>query len=115
MANPTSLNTSYVVTPGSNITVSVLFGNGQFGTSLLRVLRKIKIGDLDGFVMGSGTALRGKTASIKSIVTDVNDKTNNVSATYTIDGGPQPLQFVLESVVDNQGDSERFGVEISFV
>jgi hypothetical protein len=115
MANRTSFTTTYTVTPGNNVSITVVFGNGQFGTSILRVLKRIKIGDLDAFVMGKGSALRGRKATLKSIVTDVNDRTNNVSATYTLRGGPQPLEFTLEGVVDNEGDSERFGVEIAFV
>ena len=114
MANRTSFETEYVVKGDRDVTIDVTFGNGQFGTSVLRVDRKIlNIGELDEFVVGRGSTLRGHALGLKSIVTDVNDKTNKVSVSYVIDGGAQPLAFGLEGEVENEGDSERYNVVIN--
>lgn len=115
MAKRTSIEIRYAVKDSTDVKISVDFGNGQFGTSLLRVGTKSKIGDLSDFVVGKGAAVRGKKATIKSVVTDVNDKTNNVSASYTLSGGAQEQEFVLESVVDEEGGSERFSVIVQFI
>jgi hypothetical protein len=115
MAKKTSIETKYTVKDEKDVKISVTFGNGQFGTSSLRVGTKSKIGELSDFSLGKGAGIKGKKATIKSIVTDVNDKTNNVSATYTLSGGAQEQEFGLESVVEEEGDSERFSVVVQFV
>lgn len=113
MATHATLETEYVVKPDHNVTIDVVFGNGQFGTSVLRIDKKIlKIGELKAFPLGKGAALAGHSISLKSIVTDVNDKTNKVSVSYAMKGGAQPLTFGLDGEVENDGDSERFNIVV---
>jgi hypothetical protein len=52
---------------------------------------------------------------VKTVVTDVNDKTNRTSVTYGLEGGPRPAEFSLEGTVAEEGDSIIYRVTFDFV
>ena len=52
---------------------------------------------------------------MKTVVTDVNDKTNRTSVTYELKGGVQPAEFSLEGTVAEEGDSIIYRASFDFV
>jgi hypothetical protein len=109
------LETDYEVGDVS-VRISILIGDGQFGTSVMWVGERIfGPGDIEDVVLGTGPDLIGETLVIKSIVTDINDQTNHTSFTYDLDGGPAPARHVVEAIVDEEGDSVIYRTRIRFV
>ena len=103
-----ALNTVYELTTGE-VTVSVVIGEGQIGSSLVRVgPKEIAIGAVTKQKIGKGSALAGKALLIKTVVTDVNDQTNRLSVRYELQGGKADKVFDLESTVAEEGDSVVF-------
>lgn len=100
------------VTGGTTVLLSIQFGNGQMGMSRLKVDDELlSIGSFSSFPLQN---MSGKTLLIKSTVTDVNDQTDNVNATYLLSGGPQALEFGLDAVAEANGKSVDFNVEVKF-
>lgn len=103
-----ALNTVYEISSGE-VTVSVVIGEGQIGSSLVRLgTREITIGAVTKQKIGKGTALGGKELFIKTVVTDVSDQTNRLSVRYELKGGKANKVFDLESTVAEEGDSVVF-------
>lgn len=97
------------------VRISILIGDGQFGTSVMWIGERIfGPGDIANVVLGDGADLTGETLVIKSIVTDINDQTNHTSVTYDLDGGPVAANHVVEAVVDQEGDSVIYRTRIRF-
>jgi hypothetical protein len=72
-----NFTSSYAVQDESDVTLTVIVGDGQFGTSLVNVgTIAFPAGDVTNLSLGKGKDVRNKTLSIKSVVTDTNDKTN---------------------------------------
>ena len=85
---PVKLDATYHVGTG-NVKVSILVGNKQLGTSRARIGNKVlHTGDFDQFVVGKGGTLKGKKLALKTVVTDVNDRSNLTAVRYLIEGGP---------------------------
>ena len=112
-ARKTTLRTKYKVRSDAAVRITVVFGDGQKGSSSI-LGPPSRIGELTRWPLGTGAELRGKTVDVRSTVSDVNGKTNHVSATYTIEGGDEPLELRLESTVAREGATERFHVVVEF-
>ena len=99
------LNTTYEVAQG-NVTLTIIIGNAQLGSSLVKVNNEeIGRGQISDLSIGSGVIIAGKTLSIKSVVTDVNDKTNLTSIRYILKGGKADKEFDLNATVNEEGAS----------
>ncbi|QDU66396.1 hypothetical protein [Engelhardtia mirabilis] len=91
------------------VLLTVTIGNGQFGTSLVRLNSAEKCrGDIGDLELGKPGSLKGKKVRVKSVVTDVRDETNRLTVTYKLAGGAQDQTFVSTGVVENDGDSMLF-------
>jgi hypothetical protein len=112
-ARKTTLRAKYKVRDEADVRITVLFGDGQKGSSSILGTRS-RIGALKDWPLGVGAALRGKTVDVRSIVSDVNAKTSRLSATYIVVGGEEPLELHLESTIGKEGGTERFHVLIQF-
>jgi hypothetical protein len=112
-ARKTTLRTKYKVRGDADVQITVVFGDGQKGSSSI-LGPPSRIGELTRWPLGTGAELRGKTIDVRSTVSDVNAKTNHVSATYIIEGGDEPLELHLESTVAREGATERFHVVVEF-
>ena len=111
---PVKLDATYHVGTG-NVRVSVIVGNKQLGTSRARIGSKVlHTGDFDRVLVGKGSTLKGKKLSLKTAVTDVNDKSNLTSVRYRIDGGPKPHTWDLQATVAENGDSMIYRFNVSF-
>ena len=99
------LNTTYEVAQGS-ITLTIIIGNAQLGSSLVKLDNKeLDRGKIDNLLLGAGPDIAGKTLSIKSVITDVNDKTNLTSIRYVLKGGKVDKDYDLNATVDEEGAS----------
>jgi hypothetical protein len=103
MAN--ELETDYLVADG-DIAIDVTIGQAQLGASLLKLDdRQLASGDVRQQAVGKGADLKGKVLFVKTIVSDVSDKTNLTSVRYGIRGGKADQSFDLSASVQNDGDS----------
>lgn len=99
------LETTYEVAAGV-VSLTVTIGNAQMGASLVRLgAKEIGFGEVKDLVVGKGPAIRGKTLTVKTVVSDVNDKTNLTNVRYSLVGGKVPKDYDLEASVDGEGDS----------
>lgn len=99
------LQTDYEVDTG-DVTLTIIIGDGQIGTSLVRLDGKeLAIGDVTELKLGKGSSLAGKELFIKTVVADVNDKTNNTSVSYQLKGGVSDREFHLDGSVNEEGGS----------
>jgi len=98
------------------ITLSVIIGQAQLGRSVVKLEgEEIKRGiNIRQAELAVGAELVGKVMTIKSVVTDVNDKTNRLSVRYELAGGPEPLVEDVEAIVEQEGDSAIFRMTITF-
>ena len=86
---------SYAVRPDTDVSISVVIGNGQFGTIRVRLDgNKIAAGRQQvTAVLGKGSTVTNKTVDVISVVDDVNPSTNRTVVTYTLAGGAAPQSF----------------------
>ncbi len=100
-----NLQTDYAVDSG-DVSLTITIGDGQLGSSLVRLNDKeLGIGEIDGLKVGKGSAVAGKELFIKTVVTDVNDKTDHTSVRYELKGGASDQTFDLDGSVDEEGGS----------
>lgn len=99
-----------------SVTLSVIIGQAQLGRSVLKLEgEEIKRGiNIRNAEIGAGPNLRDKVLLVKSVVTDVNDKTNLLSVHYEIEGGPEPHMEDVSTTVEQEGDSAIFRMTITF-
>lgn len=109
------LKTDYAVAQ-RNVDLTIIIGDAQLGTSIV-FLNGIKIaeGEITNLLIGSGTQLKGSTLKVKTIVSDVNDKTNHTSVTYRLKGGLKDIEYKLEATVAAEGDSIVYKAEFNFI
>ncbi|UCD25332.1 MAG: hypothetical protein JSW51_05275 [Gemmatimonadota bacterium] len=98
------------------VTLSVIIGQAQLGRSVVKLEGElIRRGiDIRQAEIAPGSELLGKILTIKSVVTDVNDKTNRLSVRYELAGGQEPLTEDVETIVELEGDSAIFRMTITF-
>lgn len=95
----------------ADVFLSLSIGEGQFGTtdvfvggtSILRAT-----GPIGGLRIGSGPVIKGKKLLVRSLVSDVSTKTNNMSVTYRLNGGKNPKNLVVKGKVDKEGKALVF-------
>ncbi len=99
------LDTSYQVAAGE-VKLTITIGNAQLGDSIVKLENKVLgMGDIVNLVVGKGPAITGKALRVKSVVTDVSDKTNMTSIAYLLTGGAAPGTYDLNAEVAQEGDS----------
>jgi hypothetical protein len=109
------LNTTYT-TGTKDIKLTVTIGDAQIGQSVA-LLDDVELGrgDIDGLLVGNGPAVKGKKLIIKTLVTDVNPRTNDMSVTYELSGGKIDHDFESVGKVDNEGESMVFRATFSLI
>jgi hypothetical protein len=107
-----SMNASVPVADDEEVLLSIVVGDAQLGASrVLLGTTQVGLGQIADLSLGLGSAVRGQTIKIKSVVTDVNDATNHTSITYRV--GAQELSQT--ATVDEQGDSVIYRATIQLV
>ena len=93
-------------TSPADLILTVEFGDAQIGASVVKLSGTERgTGEITDLKIGSKQAVVGKKVTVKSVVTDVNDKTNRTSVTYTLRSGKLKQVFVSSGTVDVNGDS----------
>jgi len=87
--------------------VEVSIGDAQLGASVVlfdgRILAKGTV--ITDLRLGTAAEVRGKSLFVKSIVSDVNDRTNWTSVRYVLRRGVGETPFHAQIQVPNEGDS----------
>ena len=98
------------------VTLTIVIGDAQIGASIVKldavVLGKGQIAKL---LIGNGADIRNHALRIKSVVSDVNDATNNTSITYQLRGGAQDQDFHSKCTVATNGDSVIYRAEFRLI
>ena len=105
MAGVTTNGTYAVGTGNRSITLAVIIGEGQIGTSRVR-LGSTALVTATGPVtvnIGKPAAVKGKSVFIRTIVNDVNSLTDRMSVTYNFSGGPSTQTKVARGAVSKPG------------
>jgi hypothetical protein len=88
----------------SNVKFDIVIGNAQIGASVIKLNKtEIARGEIRGLDLGAGLA--GKTLTIKSVVSDVNDATNRTSIKYVFKRGSDVQEFQSKAEVEKNGES----------
>ena len=98
------------------VTLTVVIGDGQIGDSIVTFEgNELGRSTIHSLPIGAGPSLRGKDLFVKSIVTDVNDRTNHTSITYVFTGVVGKETFPEAEAVDQDGDGIIYRAKFSFV
>lgn len=109
------LNTTYPISQ-KNVKMTISIGDGNLGTTVVMLEDDILgIGAISDLKIGKGDMIKGKALKTKTVVTDFNDQTQDLSVTYKLEGGKHPFNFTLHATTENVGASENFYAEIKFV
>jgi len=109
------LVTSYQTGPGK-VLLDIVIGNAQIGASIVKLNKtEVARGEVSALDLGSGPALVGKSLSIKSVVTDVNDSTNRTSIKYAFRRGQDAQEFISRAEVENNGESIIYRALFKFI
>src|SRR4029453_10375357 len=94
--------------------LTIAFGNAQMGISRLADSGGAppRIGIFTDAPLGR---MQGRTLSIKTTGTHINNQTDDLNVAYTITGGPSPLLFGLDAVAEAEGKSVDFNLDVEFV
>jgi hypothetical protein len=104
------------VRPDDTISLSIIIGNAQIGSSSVKfkfssvILAKGEIKDL---VIGSGKDIVGKILRVATRVLDANPATNKVSVTHHFDNG-SPADFLYEDEIPEGHDVFTLLVDYRF-
>jgi hypothetical protein len=110
-----TLVADYDVNDG-DITITIVIGDAQIGSSVVALGTKVLgKGQISTLPVGKGSLVRGKPLFAKSVVTDVNDSTNQTSVTYILRGGPKDQEFQSGGVVEVNGDSVIYRAKFNLV
>lgn len=108
------LDTTYEVGEGA-VRLTITIGNAQFGSSLVRLgEEELGLGAIENLTLGDGPELAGQTLFVKSVVTDISDKTNRTSIRYVLTGGLAERVFDLSATVPEEGASIIYRATIRF-
>jgi hypothetical protein len=108
--------TNYKLSPGRAIDLKIKYGYAQVGGSAVKVGQTVinaSPPDSENYTLNDPTA--GQVVLIKSVVTDVNDATNQCSVVYSLTGGVVDQQFISEGETEQDGDPILFYSWITFV
>ena len=88
-----------------DVELTITIGDGQIGTSVVKLgTKELGRGAISDLPIGAGPSIKTKSLTTKSIVTDVNDRTNKTSVTYVLTGGVRDQTFQSLGTVDQNGD-----------
>jgi len=109
------LITNYDVKGNKAINLTVTSGNGQLAAHLAKIGTKtiaegVKLSEQ---IASKGTALKGKTLKITSVVTALNSKTKNVNVSYGLKGGAKSEKWTSKELLDTD-QTIIFYAEIKF-
>jgi hypothetical protein len=95
----------------ADVFLSVGIGEGQVGTTdvfvgATAILRAT--GPIGTLRIGPGPVIKGKRLLVRSLVSDVSTRTNNMSVTYRLDGGKSTKNLVVKGKVDKEGKAIVF-------
>jgi hypothetical protein len=117
MAAVTTKEKYRVGTGTGDIRLALTIGEGQFGTSRVR---------LDGSELATGSGpmsvkvgrrsdVKGTRLFVRSIINDVNSLTNRISVTYRLTGGTTGRKTTAKGRAAKQGDVVVFEASFSLV
>jgi hypothetical protein len=110
-----NLKTDYLL-KNEGLKLNVKIGDGQIGSSVVFLdTKQISIGDIIDKLIGDVDSLHNKKLIIKTIISDVNDKTNHMSVTYVLNDGIKDNVYFLEGTVTEEGGSLTFRAEFNLV
>ena len=97
------------------VSLTVVIGDAQIGGSVVRKDGEIvgKTGTIKDCALGPGTDLVGHAVEIKTLVSDVNDESNETSVTYVVKGA-QPERLTAKRKVENNGDGVLYRAKLIF-
>ena len=109
-----SMESTYTV-PDGDVHLTIVFGDAQIGSSIVYLndapLRDGKIDALPIPIPPDKTS----HLHVKSVVTDVNDKSNHTSITYTLSAGAASQTYSQNATVDREGDSIIYRAHLEMV
>ncbi|MCY3819102.1 MAG: hypothetical protein OXH52_07035 [Gammaproteobacteria bacterium] len=110
-----SMEADYAV-PAGNVKLTIKVGEAQIGASVVQLAgNELDRGTIAGLSLGHGGQLKGSSLTIKSVVTDVNDRTNLTTITYELGSDTSQQEFTQTATVDQEGDSVIYRAEIAMV
>jgi hypothetical protein len=91
------------------VTLRLLMGEGQLGTSLVRLGdRDLASGAIAMVLVGKGPEVAGQQLRVATTVTDVQRFTNRTSVRYLLTGGTEEAEFEASGDVDSEGGSIHY-------
>ena len=116
MDAPRNLNENYSVIATQQVKLTVLIGDGQDGDPVVMLgAQVLKVGNISQLPIGTGQDLKGKVLSVKTIVNDVNPKTNHTSVSYVLEGGSIILDITNNAEITNGDGSMTYRDKFQFV
>ncbi len=98
-----------------DVTLRIIVGDGQIGTSLVKVDGvELASGHVAMVRLGAGNALKGATARVITTVTDVQRGTNHTSIRYVLSGGVDEATFDTDADVPRDGGSVQYIARFRF-
>jgi hypothetical protein len=99
-----------------DVTLRIAVGDGQIGTSLVRLDDKeLASGSLGMLLLGPGPALVGRRLRVATTVTDVQRLTNRTSVRYALSGGAEEARFDARADVAEEGGTVHYMARFDFV
>lgn len=90
----------YVVLENAQVTMSVIIGYAQMGSSIAYFTDKpveVWIGGIENTALGTGAEVVGRTLRIRTTVTDYNPHSNSTSVNCVLSGGASAQPGVFGS------------------
>ncbi|MEO8193086.1 MAG: hypothetical protein ABI681_04490 [Gemmatimonadales bacterium] len=104
----------YMVRDGV-VTLTVVVGERQFGSSMVFLDDEILAnGEIRNLPLGSGHRLAGKTATIYTVVTDIQAVTDEMSVTWNLTGGARPASASRSRAATASFGSQMFKATFHF-
>ena len=105
MDAPKPINKEYKVIGNQQVKLTVMIGDGQQGDPVVMLdSQLLKIGNITGLNIGYGDGIKGKKLYVKTVVNDVNPKTNHTSIVYILEGGESTLHEINEGTIGTNGN-----------
>lgn len=97
------------------IKLTVLIGDAQVGGSVVTVnnKRKSQTGQIVDLPLGDASDLADKTVLVRTLVSDINPKSNHTSVTYQLVGSTTAKMTLAREVPDH-GDAVRYITTLEF-
>ena len=105
---PIAVEKVYAVGSGT-VRLTVIVGDRQYGSSMVFLGKELVAnGDIDEVPLGEGSALAGRRVSVYTVVTDVRNKKNEMSVTWILTGGAEPLKVEKDATTAKGFGSQMF-------